>query len=307
MNPHVASPGALEERLRAHVTHLAGTIGPRHMDAPNAWHRSVTYVHDQLQRAGGPVQREAYPVGQQRAENLLLDWPGADPSAPMLIVGAHYDTVTASPGADDNASAVAALIEIARALAGRSMRRPLRLIAFANEEKPHEARGTMGSQHHAQQCRAAGLDVEMIALEMLGYFDAQARQGYPCPLRWMRGWALPKRADFIAMVSNLRSAGMLCGVARAFAKASTIDDHDGPDNTPPVPTLACPLPQHRLIRRSDHGPFWDQGYRAMMITDTSFLRNPHYHQPTDTADTLDYTALAGVTAGLASAIAALVG
>jgi hypothetical protein len=285
----------MERRLRCHVEHLAGTIGPRTMQRPAAWDATVAYIHDQLHAAAGPVQRERFAVGQQTAENLYVDWPGAAPKAPMLIVGAHYDTVETSPGADDNASAVAALIEVARVLAHTPMQRRLRLIAFANEEEPHGQRQTMGSQHHAQQCVEQGLDVEMVALEMLGFYAFDIVQRYPTPLHWARRWLLPREANFLGMVSNLRSAGLLRRMARGFKGAAAL------------PCVAAALPAHRLIRRSDHGPFWDMGYRAMMITDTSFLRNRHYHQPTDTPDTLNYPALAQVTEGLAHAIGRLAG
>jgi len=305
----------LEARLYQHVYQLAGTIGPRVMDQ-TGWDATIEYVENQLSEAAGPgpgvesepgaspnpgassaddpgpslVRHETYPVGESEACNLVIDRPGTEASGPTLIVGAHYDTVPASPGADDNASAVAALIEIARRVSQVPNRRPLRLIAFTNEEKPHGANGTMGSQHHAAQCRARGEAVEMIALEMLGFYAPDQRQYYPWPLRPLRGSALRRHADFIAMVSNLRSMRLLSGMQRGFRQTSDF------------PLLARPLPHTRLTRRSDHGPFWDQGYPALMVTDTSFLRNPHYHQPTDTADTLDYPALARVTAGLSRAI-----
>ena len=293
---HIEVPHDLRDRLQAHVQHLAGDIGPRHMARPDAWQSTVTYIHRALGDAAGPVSIERFSVGQQQADNLIVEWPGLDASAPTLIVAAHYDTVPNSPGADDNASAVAALIEIARMLANFQPRRTLRLIAFANEEEPHEQQGTMGSQAHARRCRERSERVEMIALEMLGYYDSAKEQRYPFPLTLARGTLLPRRADFVAMVSNLRSAGMLRRFARAFPRSHTL------------PVVAWPLPHlTRLIRRSDHGPFWDQGFRAFMVTDTSFLRNPHYHQPSDEPDTLNYDRLADVTAGLCRAIAAYCG
>lgn len=288
--------GRYPRRLRAHVEHLAGRIGPRCMGAPDGWRAAVRHVRGQLAEAAGEVEAEPFIVGEQTAENLIVHWPGGDPTLPILIVGAHYDTVPASPGADDNASAVAALIEMARALASLKPRRSLRLIAFANEEHPHGRRGSMGSQAHARGCRQRRERVEMIALEMLGYYDASAKQRYPFPLHLARGTLLPRAADFLGMVSNLRSAWLLRRFAHHFRRAEAF------------PLVACPLPHvTRLIARSDHGPFWKAGYRAMMVTDTSFLRNPHYHQPSDRPDTLDYEALAAVTRGLTKAVSAYCG
>jgi Zn-dependent M28 family amino/carboxypeptidase len=289
-----ATDAALVARLRGHVEYLAGDLGPRLMDQAT-WAPTVRYIEAQLAEAAGPVQREPYAVGGQMAENLVVDWPGTEPGRPTLIVGAHYDTVANSPGADDNASAVAALIEMARLLRDARLRRPVRWIAFANEEDPHGPSGTMGSQHHAAVCRERGEAVTMVALEMLGFYDATGVQQYPWPLHLARGRLLPRHGDFIGMVSNLKSATFLRRFSGGFRRASDFR------------CVAVPLPHTRLIRRSDHGPFWDVGYPALMVTDTSFLRNPHYHQPTDTPSTLDYAALAAVTRGLAGAVAAYAG
>jgi len=278
---------ALAARLREHVAALAGRIGPRTMKMPAAWARATRQVQRELEKAGGSVEREKYAAGEKDAVNYIVERRGWAQPERVLVIGAHYDTVPGSPGADDNASAVAALIEMVRQLADLRPRKTVRFVAFANEEHPHGDQGTMGSQAHAAGCRQRGERAAVLALEMLGYYEPGAVQRYPKPLHLGRGLLLPRRADFLAMVSNFRSARLLWQARGAFRLGSDF------------PLAARPLPEHlRLIRRSDHAPFWDVGYPGVMVTDTSFLRNPHYHMSTDRPGTLDYARLARVTAGL---------
>jgi Zn-dependent M28 family amino/carboxypeptidase len=208
-------------------------------------------------------------------------------------LGAHYDTVSITPGADDNASAVAVLIEAARLLRGTTFRRTVRFVAFTCEEPPHFSIGTMGSQVYARVCRERNEQIlGMLCLEMVGYFTtADGSQALPPAIPKRLRWLFPRRGDFLAAVGNLRSWRLAWSVRRGFKRAVHF----------PLFSLVFPESVHE-IRLSDNSSFWDQGYRALMLTDTSFLRNPHYHQPTDTPETLDYDRMAQVTLGVAGAL-----
>lgn len=290
---------ATRDRLRRHVDALAGVIGARHMDAPGTLETAASYIERELTAvAGEPVIRHRFPVGTQHAENLLIERRGSRRPDRVVVVGAHYDTVPESPGADDNASAVAMLIEVARLLAGRRPGYTLRLIAFANEEAPHHNFGTMGSDHYAQQCleEPDTRVVAMLSLEMVGYYRTEpGSQAIPPALPGFLRHVFPKRGDFLAAVANPRSAPLLLRFWRGFRRSR-----------PRFPLFPIALPERiRDITRSDHRAFWERGFPALMITDTSYLRNPHYHEPSDTPDTLDYDRLTRATAATASGIAAL--
>ena len=294
----LADPGQLTTRLRGHVDVLAGLIGPRHLSRPSTIEASIAYIEQQFAAMGDSVVRHTYQVDGTEAHNLIFERRGISAPEKILVIGAHYDTEEITPGADDNASAVAALIEAARLVAPFKPRRTVRFVSFPCEEQPHMENGTMGSQHYARACRGKGDEiVGMICLEMLGFYsDAPDSQrvppGIPRPLRRL----FPKRGNFLASVANLRSLRLLATFHRGFKSASGL------------PLFSVPLPEKiREIRRSDNSSFWDQRYPALMITDTSFLRNPHYHQPTDTPETLDYERLAQATLGLAGAIARIAG
>lgn len=288
----------LVERLRRHVDLLAGVIGPRDLSRPAAFHAAAGYVERELAAAGAPITRERYQAGGEEVSNVCLEIPGSRRAAEIVVVGAHYDTVRETPGADDNASAVAALIEVARLLRGERQARTVRYVAFACEEPPYFHTGDMGSQHHARGCRQRNERiVGMICLEMVGFFsDEPGSQGAPDGLpRLFRG-VLPTKGDFLAAVGNLRSARLVWRFRRGFRRATDL------------PLFAIALPESiREIRLSDNSSFWDQGYPALMVTDTSFLRNPHYHQASDTPETLDYERLARGVLGVAGAVRELAG
>jgi Zn-dependent M28 family amino/carboxypeptidase len=244
--------------------------------------------------AGHAVHEQPFEARGVPCANLEVIRKGTDPAAPCLVVGAHYDTVPGTPGADDNASGVAALIEIARAFAELSPRRTVRLVAFANEEAPHFGGPGMGSLVYARALKAAGEKVRLMAsLEMLGYYsDAPGSQRYPPLLDAF----YPDAGNYIGLVGNLAAWGPLRELHGAFKAASPF----------PVEHLAAPewVPGVSL---SDQYAFWENGYKAVMVTDTAFYRNPHYHLESDTPDTLDHGALGAVTDGLAGAFARLAG
>jgi Zn-dependent M28 family amino/carboxypeptidase len=280
----------LPERLSTHVDRLAGLIGPRHLGKPSTMEVTATYIERQLVDLGYSVDRHVYDVDGSQPANLVAERPGTQRTDEVVILGAHYDTVPETPGADDNASAVAMLIEVARILQSSVLKRTLRFVAFPCEEFPHCHTDTMGSRVYARQCRIRGERiVGMLCLEMVGYYSTEPNSqqippGIPRSLRW----AFPKRGDFLAAVGNLRSWRIGWTFRRGFKLASRF------------PLYSIVLPERiSEIRRSDNSSFWDQGYPALMLTDTSFLRNPHYHAETDTPDTLDYPRMAQATLGVA--------
>jgi Zn-dependent M28 family amino/carboxypeptidase len=259
---------------------------------PAALRAAADHIAASWAAQGYAVARQAYRVEGADCANLEVTIEGGERAREIVLFGAHYDSVAGSPGANDNGSGVAALLELTRLLAGARPARTVRFVAFVNEEPPFFYSGQMGSQVYARAARRRGDDLRaMVALETIGYYrDAPRSQRYPPLFRWF----FPGRANFIAFVSNLRSRALLRQAAVAFRAASDFPlEH--------VATLAV-VPG---VAWSDHLAFWQQGYRALMVTDTAFYRYPWYHSAADTPEKLDYAALARVTAGLAAVAAAL--
>jgi Zn-dependent M28 family amino/carboxypeptidase len=283
---------ALAERLRRHVVQLAAVIGERHVWRPRALHAAADYIREEWRRQGHAVTSQHYMAYGVRSENLEIAFTDSSPSTEIVLVGAHYDSVPGSPGADDNASGVAGLLEIGRAIAGRRVNRTVRLVAFVNEESPFFYWGAMGSRQYAEAARRRGDDIRlMISLEMLGAFSDQPRSQHYPPLI---GAFYPKHGDFIAFVSDFSSRKVLKRTVEAFRRVSDF----------PSEYLAAPrfIPG---LSWSDHLSFWREGYPALMVTDTAFYRYAHYHRAEDTPDQLDYQRMARVVQGLAEAIVAL--
>lgn len=282
----------LSGRLHEHVLQLAGMIGERNVWRPTALHAAADYIRHTWRQQGHEVVSQSYEVYGVNSENLVVECGGASSPGEIILVGAHYDSVRGSPGANDNASGVAGLLEIGRALAGQNLRRTVRLVTFVNEEPPFFSWGAMGSKQYAEEARRRGDDIRlMIALEMLGaYSDGRRSQTYPPFL----GWFYPDRANFIAFVSNLSSRRVLKHTVRAFRRVSDF----------PSEYLAAPsfVPG---VSWSDHLSFWRQGYPALMVTDTAFYRYAYYHTAQDTPEKLDYGRMARVVEGLTEAIIAL--
>jgi len=282
----------LEEQLRRHVQALAGEIGERHVWRPQALRAAADYIRAQFEALGFAVAAQAYDAHAVRCENLEVAIPGSRRAGEIVLAGAHYDTVAGSPGADDNASGVAGLIEIARSLRAIAPQRTVKLVAFVNEEPPFFYFGQMGSTVYATAARARGDDIRiMLSLEMLGcYRDEPGSQAYPLFLKWF----YPDRGNFIAFVSNLRSRRALAELTHAFRAHCAF----------PAERLASPgfVPG---VSWSDQRSFWRAGYPGVMVTDTAFYRNPHYHGATDTPERLRYPEMAQVVHGLARALAAL--
>ena len=259
---------ALSLRLRLHVAALAAAERNSDLETP------ARYIEAAFAAQGYQPESQYFESGGRKVRNI-------EAGSGSIVVGAHYDTVPGSPGADDNASGVAVLIELA------AMKLPVRFVAFANEEMPYFLGPEMGSWAWAKRARERGDSVRaMFSLEMLGYYrDQPGTQQYPAPL----GLFYPNRADFIAFVGDLGARGLVRRSIDSFRKNAQF----------PSEGVAAPgfVPG---VTWSDHWSFRRHGYRAIMITDTAFYRYPHYHLPTDTPEKLDYERMARVTLGLAA-------
>jgi Zn-dependent M28 family amino/carboxypeptidase len=282
---------ATAERLVQHVHVLAGVIGERNMWRPKALAAAAAYIDAELATLGYRVESQRYRVSQPEADarNLEIEIPGIGGSGEIVVIGAHYDSVLGSPGANDNASGVAALIELARLLRGRQMARTVRLVAFVNEEPPFFTTEEMGSQVYARGARMrAERIVGMLSLETMGYYsEARESQHYPAPL----GMFYPDTGNFIAFVGDLTSRALVRRCVGLFRESAAFPSEGG--------ALPGIVPG---VGWSDHWSFWQEGYPALMVTDTAPYRYPWYHAPQDTPDRLDYERLARVTQGLAAVI-----
>jgi hypothetical protein len=280
----------LRNALREHVNALAVDIGPRTPLNGDSLVRAAKYVRSVFEEAGFAVREQDYQYYDQRVTNVLATHPTATGASAYYIVGAHYDTVPGTPGADDNASAVAVMLELAQRLSHERVKAPVLFAAFTLEEPPAYLTGHQGSRIFVRSCRTSGDRVlGAIILEMVGF--TAPRQHYPYLSRWP---GYPAEGNFIGVIANWPSWRVGRAVLRGFRKNTTL----------PVESLFLPfngrlLPETRL---SDHASFWDAGLPALMITDTAFFRNPNYHLPSDTLDTLDFTFMAELVKSLELAL-----
>lgn len=282
----------LTHRLQMHVERLAGDIGERNVFASEALQRAAVYIEDEWGTMGYDVERLEYDVSGIRCANLVTTRKGSARSSEILLLGAHYDSVIGSPGANDNASGVAALLEIARMFQAVEPMLTVRFVAFVNEEPPFFWTHKQGSMVYAEAARRRGDDIRLMAsLETIGcYSDQPGSQSYPPLFRLF----YPNRGNFIGIVSDFGSRPAMQRLAEAFRAQSDF----------PLQTVST----FRFIPGvswSDHRSFWRHGYPAVMVTDTAFYRYRHYHAPTDTADKLAFPELAQVTLGLFEAFAVL--
>jgi aminopeptidase YwaD len=277
------------ERFTSDLQHL---IGERHPEfSPKALRNAADYLKQRFATLGLAVRSHVFPAWGVTYENVIATMSSEPASSvPPLILAAHYDTVAGSPGADDNASALAVLLEVARQLSGRALGRPVQFIAFCLEEE-----NLLGSRSYATQLKTSAQSIQgAIVLECVGY----ARQeegtqrippGVPVPV--------PTTGNFLAVVGNQSSRALMLSVEGAMMA-----------HVPVVPLIVAgngeALPD---TRRSDHTAFWEQGFPALMLTDTADFRNPHYHQPSDTIDILDLAFMSSVAEGVLAAVLALAG
>jgi Zn-dependent M28 family amino/carboxypeptidase len=283
--------GADAELLAAHVRALEGERHP--LSSPQALDRAFAYVEGALTALDLPVRRQPFRFQERDYHNVVAEIAGADPAAPRVLVGAHLDTVRGTPGADDNASGVAGLLECARLLAHARPRATIELVGFNLEERQGWTY-RVGSRRWTAAARRARVRYRgALVLEMIGYRSrAAGSQVIPAPIRWMD---LPRVGDFLAVVGDTRSRALL----RAFLDAAGAAAPD----LPLVP-LHSPLRGWLVwaTRRSDNASFWSRAYPALLVTDTANLRNPHYHRSTDRLATLDLGFAAQVTNAVAACV-----
>lgn len=277
--------------LESYVVTLAEEIGERNLAKERQLEIAAKYLESSLgiNNMGYRVARHEFKVGSVSCYNLEVELEGERMKDEIVIVGAHYDSARGTPGANDNGTGVAALLCLAHAFVGSENARTLRFVAFANEEEPHFQTETMGSQRYAKRCRERGeVIVAMLCLETLGYYsDEEGSQKYPEGL----AEKYPSTGNFVAFVSNIASRPLLEKAVSAFRRATPFPVEQGAF-PPDIPGVAW----------SDHWSFWQAGYPALMVTDTAPFRYPHYHEPSDTPDKVDFDRLFEVVLGLENVV-----
>lgn len=279
---------ALRDELAAHVQKLAGEIGERNELHYAQLNAAVDYIEQSFSTAGFQPKRDSYDLRGRTYHNIETEIRGAHRE--IVLIGAHYDSVLGSPGANDNGSGVAAILALARRFANKPSHCTLRFVAFVNEEPPYFQSTQMGSFVYASRCKARGDQIRaMISVETVGYFsDIAGSQSYPLP---GLGGLYPKTGNFIGFVGNVRSRVLLRRAIAQFRQYAKIPS-EGAALPSAIPGVAW----------SDQWSFWKQGYPGIMITDTALFRYPDYHAATDTPDKLDYDSMTRVVEGLRKVI-----
>jgi hypothetical protein len=278
----------LRTELVSDVQALGGNIGERNFQRYRELVAASDFIERSFSAAGLRPRRDRYEMGGQSFDNIETEIRGAQPE--IVLIGAHYDSVLGSPGANDNGSGVAALLALARRFAGKPCLRTLRFVAFVNEEPPMFQSPEMGSYVYANRCKANGDRIAaMLSLETIGYYsDAPRSQTYPFP---GLGLLYPTRGDFIGFVGNVSSRALVREAIGQFRQHAQI------------PSQGAALPSGIPgVGWSDQWAFWQHGYPGIMITDTAPFRYPHYHAASDTPGKLDYDTMARVVQGLEKVI-----
>ncbi len=285
---------ALAGALRRHVVELAQVIGERNFDRHVELERAASYVSARLEEIGCAVERRDFAVWEGSASNLECELRGGGEADEIVVVGAHYDSVGGSPGANDNASGVAVLLELARLAQDRPRERTLRFVAFANEEPPFFQTPRMGSYVYAKEAMERSENVvAMLSIETVGFYsDAPGSQGYPAPFHLL----YPDRGDFVALVANPFSRALLQRAIRSFRSSRAAVGSEG---------IAAPGFVEG-VAWSDHWAFWLHGIPAIMVTDTAPFRDRAYHTTRDTPERLDYRRMSSVVRGLVAVVRDLV-
>jgi Zn-dependent M28 family amino/carboxypeptidase len=274
------------QRLLLHVKTLTEISPPRNYLNTGSLNEAARYVEERFAESGGRVSVQEFTVEDRAYRNIVASFGPQE--GERVIVGAHYDVCGHQPGADDNASGVAGLLELARLLGRKGASPPHRvdLVAYSLEEPPFFGTKHMGSAVHAARLAREGVEVKgMLSLEMIGYFSEEKNsQSFPF---WVMRFFYPTTADFVAVVGNRRSGDLIMNTRRFMTEAAGIG----------VETLRAPF---FVVEAgfSDHRNYWKHGYQAAMVTDTSFFRSPHYHEETDTIETLDFGKMAEVVKGV---------
>lgn len=281
---------SIQKELYQHVNVLSNEIGSRNSFQYSALAQAAYYIKKQMSQYDSNLLLQEYQIENQKFYNLVLEKPGEIVPDEIIVIGAHYDTVLNSPGADDNASGIACLLELIRLLQNYSNRRTIRFVAFTLEEPPFFASEQMGSQVYARSCRAKNENIiGMIALEMLGYYTVK-KNSQKAPFKDLKG-KYSDKGDFIAVVGNESSRPLTEKFTASLKHTSLIKTE-----------LFIPFSYLPEIELSDHSSFWKQNYSAIMITDTAFYRNPNYHEAGDTIDTLNFRYFAKLVFSLVSAL-----
>ena len=281
------------ENIRNHVQILSEEIGSRSLSESVYLARAGDYLEQMFRSWGYNLHLQEFNACGVPTANITAAAKDRDVSSPALLLGAHYDTVSGTPGADDNASGVAVLLEVARVLAATASNsgRNLLFTAFSAEEPPAFSTREMGSRVFVRSLEDSGWKIEgALVLEMVGYYRSESGSQH-IPL-FLKPFGFPTTGDFIAVIGNGNSRDLVKGVVKGI---------EGSDAGLPVSHLTIPgsgalVPEARL---SDNASFWDAGIPAVMITDTSFFRNPHYHRSSDRIKTLDFESMGKLAAGLA--------
>lgn len=278
--------------LAEYTKHLSSAIGERNISKEGSLQAARSYLRDRLHELGYEVRENSYQVDRETVINLEVNLPGNPRNSRTLIVGAHYDTAHGAPGANDNASGVAALLELARLLKNSKLEKAVRFVFFANEEPPFFQTDSMGSRVYARKLHNDHVAVSaMISLETIGFYsDVPGSQKYPPLLNLF----YPSRGNFIGFVGNSASRSLVRDVAKRFRESSHF----------PSEGIAAPG-DWPGIGWSDQWSFWQENYPALMITDTAPFRYRYYHTPSDTADKIDFDRMARVVTGVRNVLAAL--
>jgi hypothetical protein len=284
----------LRERLEKTVNDLSITIGERSIDKYPGMQKAMTYIVESFTKDKYEVEKQWIVINDKPMANIIAEKKGSTDSSKVVVIGAHYDTVPGSPGADDNATGVAAMLELARICSETEAPYTIRFVAFTNEEHPGMDQKFTGSYAYAAGCRERKENIiAMLSLEMLGcYSESEGSQHYPEPFSLF----YPTKGNFIGFVGNTFSKKLVKQTIATFRKSVQF----------PSEGLAAP-DSIRDIGRSDHWGFWQFGYPALMVTDTSNFRYEHYHTEKDTPDRLDFEHFTKVVTGLTDVVFDLAG
>lgn len=275
-----------EENLRRHIQVLSADIGERNFLQHQNLEKAADYIKKELSNYGYEIFEQVYFMENKPYRNIIVTKEGKDKKDEVIIVCAHYDSVWGSPGVDDNASAVTGLLELARLIFKDNLNKSIKFIAFTNEEPPFFMSQDMGSFRYAKEAKKNKENIQVVlCLESIGFYsDKKGTQSYPLGLQLF----YPDKGNFIAFVSNLGSKGLLKRMVKEFKKVSNF----------PIEYAALPVFLAPAISFSDNWSFWQFGYKAVMITDTAFYRNPYYHTQLDTQEKINYQSLSLVIEGL---------
>ncbi len=290
-DPLSAEESAVRDNLVKDVGHLATSIGERNMIRYHALTAAADFLESRFRGMGYNVARQTYQVDGREVANIEAIATNSQ-AAEIVVVGAHYDSVVGTPGANDNATGVAAVLELARLLTSSPTKRPVTFVLFANEEPPYFQTPQMGSFVYARRLREQNVDLKgMIAIETIGYYsDAPESQKYPAGISAL----YPSTGNFIAFVGNSESQTLLRDSIRAFRKSTKFASEG-----------AAPPGDLPGVGWSDHWSFWQQGWPAVMVTDTAPFRYAHYHLASDTPDKIDFDRTARVVLGLKQVVLTL--